>query len=102
MLTKQILQVESVNDYVEYVGARVLHPHVAVILYDELGGIHSSLCNIVRAQSGSRWNAASGSIAINSGKIRPQGHCHPLHTPLRYRQGQEPVGKRQADNRNGF
>lgn len=45
MPTKQILQVESVNDYVRYVGARVLHPHVAVIHYDELDGIHSSLNN---------------------------------------------------------
>lgn len=33
------------NDYVNYVGARKLHEHVAVIHYDELDGVHSSLNN---------------------------------------------------------
>lgn len=42
---RQVLRVESVNDYVRYVGARELHQHVAVIHYDELGGVHSSLNN---------------------------------------------------------
>lgn len=42
---ENILRVSNVNDYVEYVGAKVLHPHVAVIHYDELGEIKSSLNN---------------------------------------------------------
>lgn len=39
----QPLKVETVNTYVEYVGAEVLHPLVGVIHYDELTNIHSSL-----------------------------------------------------------
>lgn len=34
-----ILIVNNVNDYVHYVGAVELHPHVAVIHYDELGHV---------------------------------------------------------------
>ena len=41
----QLLKVESVNTYVEYVGAEVLHPLVGVIHFDELSNVHSSLNN---------------------------------------------------------
>lgn len=42
---KQILNVESVNDYARYVGAEVLHPLVSVIHYDELEHCRHSLNN---------------------------------------------------------
>ena len=32
---EKILNVHSVNDYTEYIGAPVLHPLVSVIHYDE-------------------------------------------------------------------
>lgn len=41
----KINKIENVNDYVRYVGAEVLHPHVAVIHYDELDNIRHSLNN---------------------------------------------------------
>jgi len=41
----QLLKVESVNTYVEYVGAEVLHPLVGVVHFDELDNVHSSLNN---------------------------------------------------------
>lgn len=41
----KIEKIDSVNDYVRYVGAVVLHPHVAVIHYDELHNIRHSLNN---------------------------------------------------------
>ena len=37
--------VDNVNDYVRYVGAEELHPHVAVIHYDELEHVRHSLNN---------------------------------------------------------
>jgi AraC-like DNA-binding protein len=37
--------VDNVNDYVRYVGAEELHPHVAVIHYDELDHVRHSLNN---------------------------------------------------------
>ena len=42
---KQVLNVESVNDYARYVGAEVLHPLVSVIHYDELEHCRHSLNN---------------------------------------------------------
>lgn len=41
----KINRIDNVNDYVRYVGAEELHPHVAVIHYDELDGIRHSLNN---------------------------------------------------------
>lgn len=37
--------IDNVNDYVRYVGAEELHPHVAVIHYDELDHVRHSLNN---------------------------------------------------------
>lgn len=37
--------VNNVNDYVHYVGAEELHPHVAVIHYDELDHVRHCLNN---------------------------------------------------------
>lgn len=42
---KQVLNVESVNDYARYVGAEVLHPLISVIHYDELEHYRHSLNN---------------------------------------------------------
>ena len=39
----KILQVRSVNDYADYIGAEVLHPLVSVIHYDELTAMRHSL-----------------------------------------------------------
>lgn len=39
----KILQVRSVNDYAQYIGAPVLHPLVSVIHYDELTSMRHSL-----------------------------------------------------------
>ena len=40
---EKILNVHSVNDYAEYIGAPVLHPLVSVIHYDELEHCRHSL-----------------------------------------------------------
>lgn len=42
---KQVLNINSVNDYVEYVGAEVLHSQIGVIHYDELQACRHSLNN---------------------------------------------------------
>lgn len=42
---KKILKVHNVNDYARYIGARVLHPLVSVIHYDELEHCRHSLNN---------------------------------------------------------
>lgn len=42
---KKVLNVNSVNDYVEYVGAEVLHPQIGIIHYDELEHCRHSLNN---------------------------------------------------------
>lgn len=42
---KKVLNVDSVNDYAEYVGAKIMHPHVSVIHYDELEHCRHSLNN---------------------------------------------------------
>ena len=42
---KQVLNINSVNDYVEYVGAEVLHSQIGIIHYDELQGCRHSLNN---------------------------------------------------------
>lgn len=41
----KINRIDNVNDYVRYVGAEELHPHVAVIHYDELDNVRHSLNN---------------------------------------------------------
>lgn len=41
----KINKIDNVNDYVRYVGAEELHPHVAVIHYDDLDNIRHSLNN---------------------------------------------------------
>lgn len=41
----KIERVDNVNDYARYVGAEELHPHVAVIHYDELDHVRHSLNN---------------------------------------------------------
>lgn len=41
----KINRIDNVNDYVRYVGAEELHPHVAVIHYDELDSVRHSLNN---------------------------------------------------------
>lgn len=41
---EKILHVQSVNDYARHVGARVLHPLVSVIHYDELDRCRHALC----------------------------------------------------------
>ena len=41
----KILKVHSVNDYVRYIGAPVMHPHISVIHYDELEYCRHSLTN---------------------------------------------------------
>lgn len=41
----KIEKINNVNDYVHYVGAEELHPHVAVIHYDELDNVRHSLNN---------------------------------------------------------
>ena len=40
---KQILKVDSPNDYARYVGAPLLHPLVGIIHYDELTSFRSSI-----------------------------------------------------------
>lgn len=42
---KQVLNVNTVNDYARYVGAEILHPLVSVIHYDELEHCRHSLNN---------------------------------------------------------
>lgn len=42
---KQVLNINSVNDYVEYVGAEVLHSQIGIIHYDELQACRHSLNN---------------------------------------------------------
>lgn len=42
---KKVLEINSVNDYAEYVGAEKLHPLVSVIHYDELEHCRHSLNN---------------------------------------------------------
>ncbi|MBR1406752.1 MAG: AraC family transcriptional regulator [Bacteroidales bacterium] len=41
---EKVLHVQSVNDYARHVGARVLHPLVSVIRYDELHQCRHALC----------------------------------------------------------
>src|SRR3712207_899101 len=45
MHMKKVLEVDSVNKYTEYIGAKVLHPLVSVIHYDELEHCRHSLNN---------------------------------------------------------
>ena len=45
LVMKKILNVDNPNVYAEYVGAQVLHPHLALISYDEVSPFRSSLNN---------------------------------------------------------
>ena len=42
---KKILKVDNPNVYAEYVGAPLLHPQLALISYDEVSPLRSSMNN---------------------------------------------------------